>query len=221
MSGQLAEGWVRIKLPEVCALNPPKPPPASLPADASVSFVPMPAVDAEEGAIVNPVPRAFSEVRKGFTAFRDGDVIMAKITPCMENGKAAIARGLLNGLGFGSTEFHVLRSTGTVLPEYVYYFIRQESFRRSAEQDMTGSVGQKRVPGTFLEDAATASPFGRATAHRRQGRGVVGPRERRPAAAGQGAGDPEAVPAVGAGRGLLGTTHGRLARDRRERARSA
>jgi type I restriction enzyme S subunit len=69
----------------------------------------------------------------------------------MENGKAAIARGLLNGLGFGSTEFHVLRPNGAVLPEYVYYFIRQESFRRAAENEMTGSVGQKRVPAAFLE----------------------------------------------------------------------
>jgi type I restriction enzyme S subunit len=75
----------------------------------------------------------------------------------MENGKAAVVRGLLNGLGFGSTEFHVLRSTGAVFPDYVYHFIRQEWFRRAAEQEMTGSVGQKRVPATFLE--ATAIPL--------------------------------------------------------------
>ena len=84
------------------------------------------------GTITKPQERRFSEVCKGFTCFRDDDVIMAKITPCMENGKAAIARGLTNGLGFGSTEFHVLRSLGAVLPEYVYFLIRQESFRRAA-----------------------------------------------------------------------------------------
>jgi type I restriction enzyme S subunit len=158
MNEELPKGWVVVKLPDVCAINPPKPPRNALVADAPVTFVPMPAVDAEQGAIITPVPRAFSEVRKGFTAFRDGDVIMAKITPCMENGKAAIARGLLNGFGFGSTEFHVLRSTGAVLPEYVYYFIRQESFRRAAEEEMTGSVGQKRVPARFLEETEIPLP---------------------------------------------------------------
>ena len=83
---------------------------------------------------------------------------MAKITPCMENGKAAIARSLANGLGFGSTEFHVLRSNGAVLPEFIYYFVRQESFRRVAEAEMTGSVGQKRVPLAFLKQSELPLP---------------------------------------------------------------
>lgn len=77
-------------------------------------------------------------------------VLMAKITPCMENGKAAIAQGLVNGLGFGSTEFHVLRPTGAVEQKFIYYFIRQESYRKQAEGEMTGSVGQKRVPAEFM-----------------------------------------------------------------------
>lgn len=118
----------------------------------------MPAVDADAGAITQPVDRPYAEVAKGFTAFRDGDVIMAKITPCMENGKAAIARGLTNSLGFGSTEFHVLRPTDRVLAEYVYCFIRQESFRQAAEMEMTGSVGQKRVPADFIENAEIPLP---------------------------------------------------------------
>jgi type I restriction enzyme S subunit len=90
-------------------------------------------------------------VRKGFTAFANEDVIVAKITPCFENGKAALCRGLTNGLGFGSTEFHVLRCTDAVIPEYVYHFVRQESFRRDGEANMTGSVGQKRVPADWLK----------------------------------------------------------------------
>jgi len=118
----------------------------------------MPAVDAEAGAITRPQECPFSEVRKGFTAFADGDVIMAKITPCMENGKAAIGRGLTNGLGFGSTEFHVLRPMETVAAEWVYYFIRQESFRKQAESEMTGSVGQKRVPVDFLSESEIPLP---------------------------------------------------------------
>jgi type I restriction enzyme S subunit len=118
----------------------------------------MPAVDATEGAITKPQTRRFSEVRKGFTSFREDDVIMAKITPCMENGKAAIARHLINGQGFGSTEFHVFRSTGAVLPEFIYHFIRQDVYRRAAEAEMTGSVGQKRVPQSFLETTELPLP---------------------------------------------------------------
>ena len=107
----LPEGWEVVTLPDVCEINPPKPPPHVLPPDAPVTFVPMPAVDAEQGTITRLESRPFGKVRKGYTSFRENDVIMAKITPCMENGKAAIARGLQNGFGFGSTEFHVLRST--------------------------------------------------------------------------------------------------------------
>jgi type I restriction enzyme S subunit len=148
----LAEGWAAVKLPDVCAINPPKPPADLLPPEAPVTFVPMPAVDADRGWIATPATRPFVEVRRGFTAFRDDDVIMAKITPCMENGKAAIARDLQNGLGFGSTEFHVFRSNGAILPKYLFHYIRQESFRKAAEAEMTGSVGQKRVPVSFLEE---------------------------------------------------------------------
>ncbi len=118
----------------------------------------MPAVDANLGAIRDAGARPYATVRKGFTAFANNDVIMAKITPCMENGKAALTRDLQNGIGFGSTEFHVLRSMGAVLPEYIYYFIRQESFRRAAENEMTGSVGQKRVPADFINNAEIPLP---------------------------------------------------------------
>lgn len=150
--------WTTAKLGEVCHVNPSKPKRGTVEPDLPVSFVPMPAVDADLGAITQPVDRPYADVAKGFTAFRDGDVIMAKITPCMENGKAAISRGLTNGLGFGSTEFHVLRPTDRVLAEYVYYFIRQESFRQAAEMEMTGSVGQKRVPADFIENAEIPLP---------------------------------------------------------------
>jgi type I restriction enzyme S subunit len=118
----------------------------------------MAAVDADSGTIAAPEVRPFASVRKGFTSFRDGDVIMAKITPCAENGKAAVAAGLQNGIGFGSTEFHVLRPSRAVLAEYVYRFIRQESFRDEAAAEMTGSVGQKRVPAWFIEQSLLPLP---------------------------------------------------------------
>jgi type I restriction enzyme S subunit len=152
------EGWAWPAIGEVTELNPSKPSRNALPGDAPVTFVPMPAVDAARGSINAPEERPFHEVRKGYTAFRDEDVIFAKITPCMENGKVAIARGLMNGLGFGSTEFHVLRPSGAVISEYLYHFLRQTTFRQTAEAQMTGSVGQKRVPADFLTKAALPLP---------------------------------------------------------------
>ena len=158
MKDELPEGWDVVKLPEVCQLNPGKPDASRVTGDTQVTFVPMAAVDAELGQITKPILRAYTEVSKGFTAFQENDVIMAKITPCMENGKAAIARGLSNGIGFGSTEFHVLRHSNAILPEYLFYFIRQDSFRKSAEANMTGSVGQKRVPVDFLKETILPLP---------------------------------------------------------------
>ncbi|MGK8235404.1 restriction endonuclease subunit S [Roseovarius sp. MS2] len=145
----LPQGWAAPKLEEVCDFNPKH----SSDADQSqlASFVPMPAVSEHSGAIDGAVDRPLSEIWKGYTHFADSDVIFAKITPCMENGKAAVARGLTNGIACGSTEFHVLRSKGAVLPEYVWRFMRQDSFRRDAEAHMSGAVGQRRVPKPYLE----------------------------------------------------------------------
>jgi type I restriction enzyme S subunit len=149
---ELPEGWEVAKLPDVCELNPGKRNGSHVTGETQVTFVPMAAVDADLGQITKSIVRPYAEVARGFTAFQENDVIMAKITPCMENGKAAIARGLNNGIGFGSTEFHVFRNSKAILPEYLFYFIRQDSFRKSAEATMTGSVGQKRVPVDFLKD---------------------------------------------------------------------
>lgn len=151
-------GWMLASIRDVLLLNPPKPAADEVPPNTEVTFVPMPAVNAEAGAITNPQVRSFDEVRKGFTYFCDEDVIVAKITPCFENGKAAICRGLVNRMGFGSTEFHVLRSPGAVLPEYVYHFVRQQSFRREGEANMTGSVGQKRVPADWMRSVVIPVP---------------------------------------------------------------
>ncbi len=150
-NSELPAGWTQPVLSDLCDINPPKPPSDALPPDALVTFVPVPAVDAESGTIAAPQVRPFWEVRKGFTAFVENDVIVAKITPCMENGKAAIARNLEKGFGFGSTEFHVLRPKPGVFSEFIYYFIRQESYREQAKAEMTGSVGQKRVPVDFIQ----------------------------------------------------------------------
>lgn len=154
-----AEGaWRPVRLSDVCQINPGKPKADALAQDDPVTFVPMAAVDDVTGAIVAPEERSFAAVRGSYTAFREGDVLFAKITPCMENGKAAIARNLTNGLGFGSSEFHVLRPTDELLPEFIYHLIRQKSFRHEAKGNMTGSVGQARVPVDWLKNVEIELP---------------------------------------------------------------
>lgn len=111
----------------------------------------MPALDADNGSIINPEYQPYGKLKKGYTFFQKDDVIMAKITPCMENGKAAIIGDIPFGIGFGSTEFHVFRSKGRINPAFLYHYLRQTSFRKFAEEEMTGSVGQKRVPKSFFE----------------------------------------------------------------------
>jgi type I restriction enzyme S subunit len=154
----LPEGWASTPVTSVCELNPRKPPADALPRGAKVTFVPMAAVDGDRGLISEPEIKTFIDVRKGYTAFRNDDVILAKITPCFENGKAAIARGLLNGVGFGSTEFHVFRPNGAVLPEFLFHFLRQKRFREWAVTHMTGTAGQERVPTAFIEQLEVPLP---------------------------------------------------------------
>ena len=98
-------------------------------------------------------------LKTGFTYFADNDILFAKITPCMENGKGAIARKLINGIGFGSTEFHVLRPIQNKSnPYWLYVMTALESFRTSAKANMTGSAGQKRVPASYLEAYQVSLP---------------------------------------------------------------
>lgn len=123
-----------------------------------VTFVPMDAVDETTGAITASRPRPFGEVKKGYTAFTDGDVIFAKVTPCMQNGKHAIADNLLNGLGFGSTEFHVVRPGPHISSEWVYYFLRRQETLDAAKKTINGAVGLQRVPPSFLEEVELLLP---------------------------------------------------------------
>lgn len=149
MIGVLPEHWIAVRLTDVCEINPRSKPELKL--QDEVSFVPMAAVSDEFGAIVAPETRTLESVQKGFTPFREGDVLFAKITPCMENGKAAIARELANQTGYGSTEFHVLRPSDLVLAEWLFAIVRTAEFRRAAASAFQGAVGQQRVPASFLE----------------------------------------------------------------------
>jgi len=152
------EKWGLTKLTKICKINPSKSEVKHLPDNMQVTFVPMVAINEISGRIEKPEVRLLGEVRNGYTYFRENDVLFAKITPCMENGKSAIARNLVNGIGFGSTEFHVLRPLDIVLPEWIFFYIRQKSFRDYAARYMTGSVGQQRVPARFLKNVKIPLP---------------------------------------------------------------
>ena len=111
----------------------------------------MEAVNAAEGKADTQRTRPYEELNKGYTYFIDGDVLFAKITPCMQNGKHFIASGLLGGIGFASTEFHVLRPNDSVIAAWVHYYLRQPHILEEATYHFTGAVGQQRVPVSFLE----------------------------------------------------------------------
>ena len=119
--------------------------------NGNVSFLPMSNVS-ENGKIDLSINRNIDDVRKGFTFFKDNDVIVAKITPCFENGKGAPVFGLLNGVGFGSTEFHVLRPKNTVNTVWLYHVTMLSKFRLEGERKMTGSGGQRRITKDFINN---------------------------------------------------------------------
>ncbi len=144
--------WVHINLKQVCEVNPKKIALQNLEDDLEVSFYPMAAISEITGKVINPQLRRLKEVKTGFTSFKEGDVIFAKITPCMENGKSAVVEKLVNDIGFGSTEFYVLRCNSRLFNCYLHYIIRDRRFRDSAKEVMTGAVGQQRVPKGFLEE---------------------------------------------------------------------
>ena len=150
-------GWGLQKIGDICEINPKKAKESKLHSELKISFVPMPAVS-EYGNIDATEIKTYEEVKSGFTYFAENDVLFAKITPCMENGKGCIARGLCNGIGFGSTEFHVIRPTAKTNPYWIYNVTVFKQFRKDAAANMTGSAGQRRVPAKFLENYKVALP---------------------------------------------------------------
>jgi type I restriction enzyme S subunit len=152
----LPEGWEIAPIGELCEVNPKHD--TQLAGSMQVSFAPMATVDDINGELGSTDVRSLNEVRSGYSHFMEGDVLFAKITPCMENGKMAVARGLTNGLGCGTTEFIVLRSRGVVLPDFLHRFLRQPFYRQKARAAMTGVVGQARVPRLFVEQTELPMP---------------------------------------------------------------
>ena len=139
-----------VPLGDVADVNPRLPKALAANGQTRVSFVPMAGLS-EEGRITNADERLLIDVVKGYTYFKRGDVLVAKITPCMENGKVAVADSLPHAIGFGSTEFHVLRPGPELHAPYLFYMIWNPAFRFVAARNMTGTAGQKRVPRDFVE----------------------------------------------------------------------
>ncbi len=145
-------------LGQITICNPSKSIISDLPDDTTVSFIEMSAVS-NDGHIVRAVDRLLGTLRKGsYTYFQENDIIVAKITPCMENGKCALATGLTNGIGMGSSEFHVFRCGDSILPEYLFAFLNRDVIRTAAESVMTGASGHKRVPITFYQQLRIPLP---------------------------------------------------------------
>jgi len=144
--------WQIKKLGEVAEINPKIPNKENISDEFEVQFLPMKLVEEINGKIHLTETRKYGEVKKGYTPFINDDVIFAKVTPCMENGKIAVVNNLKNEIGAGSSEFHVIRASNRILSKYIFYFIIQDKFRNEAANEMTGAVGLRRVPKQFIEN---------------------------------------------------------------------
>ncbi|EHE6926311.1 restriction endonuclease subunit S [Vibrio cholerae] len=149
--------WALKRLSEVALINPRRP--AIVREDSvETSFVPMEAVDEVLGEVTQTLTQPYSKVKKGYTYFEDGDVIFAKITPCMQNGKHAVVSNLSDNYGFGSTEFHVVRPSEDIVSEWIHFYLRRKETLDAAVKTFTGAVGQQRVPASFLENLEIPVP---------------------------------------------------------------
>jgi len=145
----LPEGWRWVKLGEVCAINPPRPA-IRRSVDEPTTFVSISDIDANRGEVFFPSLKPYGQLKKACVYFEEGDVLLARISPSIENGKVAVARNLRGGIGFGSTDFFVLRPSDSVLSEWLWLFLRRREFRIEAQKSLRGSTGQKRLPKEFL-----------------------------------------------------------------------
>jgi type I restriction enzyme S subunit len=156
-------GWERRTLQELCVVKPPKSE-VRLKFKRSdlVSFLPMEDLGIMLKEVSATKERILGDVIDHYTYFAENDLLLAKITPCFENGKVGVAKNLKNGIGFGSSEYFVIRSKGIVSPEYLFYFLSRQQFRNEGVKTMTGAVGHKRVSKDFIENYSIPFPKDRA-----------------------------------------------------------
>ena len=145
------EGWEVVELGDVVEINPSKNELKNMSKDLEVSFLPMSDLHQKQINFEIKEKRKLGEVIKGYTFFKNNDVLLAKITPCFENRKSGIAANLINSIGFGSTEFIVFRPGEKVIPEWIYYFISDGTFLNIGKNNMTGSAGQQRLSSDFVK----------------------------------------------------------------------
>ena len=144
--------WPMVELGEVGEINPKKSELKGLADDLNVSFIPMSDMNTGTSDLNVRQTKKIREVLTGYAYFKNSDVLLAKITPCFENGKSGIARELRNGIGFGSTEFIVIRpDQARILPEIIYHFVFESRFLNKGVSNMTGSAGQQRLPLDFVK----------------------------------------------------------------------
>ena len=151
MSAASSEQWPTKRLRYLTFRSSPDNRPTRLADVSEASFLPMEAIG-EQGQLDLSATRPVEEVQSGYSRFFDGDVVVAKITPCFENGKGALIRGTLGGVGFGTTELHVLTPGPDLDGRFLYYITVDPSFRQLGVASMTGSAGQQRVPEDFVRD---------------------------------------------------------------------
>ena len=152
MPYELPEGWEWSRLGNLGFINPRN----ELNEDIGAAFIPMELISDKYGIAPSFEVRKWKEIKNGFTHFSDGDVGLAKITPCFQNGKSAVFQGLPNGVGAGTTELHVFRPLAkTIIPHYVWLYLKSPRFVSVGEVKMTGSAGQKRVPKEYF----STNPF--------------------------------------------------------------
>ena len=153
------KGWEVKKLGEVCIINPQKKEAATIVDNTDeVSFLPMEDLSIKACYIQPKQSRIFSEVQSSYTYFKNGDVLLAKVSPCFENGKIGIAQNLINGVGFGSSEYIVFRLNTSILKEYLYFFLQDATFVEEATKNLTGTSGLRRVPKSFVENRVIGIP---------------------------------------------------------------
>ena len=154
---RFSANWATMKLRFLLEVNPATPADIRAHSDRLVPFVPMEALG-EDGSLDTTRERPIRELLTGYSYFADGDVLMAKVTPCFENGKAALVRALPGGHGFGSTEVTTLRANESLDPLFLYYLVRSDHFRQASIASMTGAGGLKRVPDEHIRSFEVPVP---------------------------------------------------------------
>lgn len=148
---ELPKGWKWEYIDNLAKVGKTRKKKTALSPKELTSFVPMDSVDDVTGKITKTLFRPYEELGQSYTYFENGDIIFAKITPCMQNGKCAIVSEMKDDFGFGSSEYIVLTPTKQAYTKWVHYFLRTTEFRKAAEEHFTGSAGQQRVPTDFVQ----------------------------------------------------------------------